>query len=85
MLRYAPPDRLNIPGSLQDGLDPAQIKIRQQQYSDNRIVEIPSSGWRDILRNTLQDSFTARAHRRAQSNYAFSAGGSGLMGLAGLT
>jgi len=55
MLRYAPPDRLNIPGSLQDGLDSAQIKIRQQQYGDNRIVEMPPTGWRDILRNTLRD------------------------------
>ena len=55
MLRYAPPDRLNIPGSLQDGLDSGQIKIRQQQYGDNRIVEMPPTGWRDILRNTLRD------------------------------
>ncbi|MBK7492767.1 MAG: cation-transporting P-type ATPase [Nitrosomonas sp.] len=54
-MRYAPPDRLNIPGSLQDGLDSAQIKIRQQQYGDNRIVEMPPTDWRDILRNTLRD------------------------------
>lgn len=55
MLRYAPPDRLNIPGSLQNGLDSAQIKIRQQQYGDNRIVETSQTGWQDILRNTAGD------------------------------
>lgn len=55
MLRLAPLDRLNNLGSLQDGLDPGQIKTRRQQYGDNRIVETPQTGWQDILRNTAKD------------------------------
>ncbi|MBS0423123.1 MAG: hypothetical protein JSR71_01525 [Proteobacteria bacterium] len=55
MLRLAPLDRLNDLGSLQDGFDSKQIKTRQQQYGDNRIVETPQTGWRDILRNTASN------------------------------
>lgn len=55
MLRLAPLDRLNDLGSLQDGLNNGQIKTRRQQYGDNRIVEAPQTGWRDILRNTAKD------------------------------
>ena len=55
MLRLAPLDRLNGLGSLQDGLDSGQVTIRRQRYGDNRIIETPKTGWRDILRSTAVD------------------------------
>lgn len=55
MLRLAPLDRLNDLGSLQDGLNTGQTETRRRQYGDNRIVETPQTGWRDILRNTAGD------------------------------
>lgn len=55
MLRSVPLSRLDDLGSLKEGLDSARVQIRQQQYGNNRIIEIPATGWRTIFRDTFKD------------------------------
>lgn len=54
-MRLVPLNRLEDLGSQKDGLDPGRVRVRQQQYGSNRIVEIPDSGWWNIFRDTLKD------------------------------
>lgn len=55
MLRQVPYDRIRgLPGP-EHGLDDAAVTLRRDQYGANNIIDVPQTGWRELLRDTLQD------------------------------
>jgi P-type Ca2+ transporter type 2C len=55
MRRQLPADRFNAITNHLTGLDPSQVAERQARFGPNVIVAAPSSGWRDLVRDTLRD------------------------------
>lgn len=50
-------DITRLAGLMDDrrGLTAAEVEKRRRSYGYNDIIEVPSSGWRDVLRDTLGD------------------------------
>lgn len=55
MLRQVPYDRIRgLPGP-EHGLDDGAVTLRRDKYGANNIIDVPQTGWRELLRDTLQD------------------------------
>jgi len=55
MLRPLPVTRLRGLTDAERGLNSAEASARRAQYGNNQIIEVPSSRWRAVLRETARD------------------------------